>query len=227
MGAWHRMLWTEGQRWLRRGLRLGCLACLPLGLAACSPSPPFSPLPTNARVLVLGDSLVSGYGLSVQRAWPALLSQTTGWQIENAGVSGNTSEQGLARLPDYLDVESPPAAVIVVLGGNDMLRKIPEAQTRANLATAIEKIRRVAAVPVLIAVPRPSLAGAVLQSLDDADLYAELAAESNVPLIESVFSDVLSESALKLDRLHPNDAGQQELARRIADAMRKLGLFAP
>ena len=226
MDVWRRLHRAAGHRWRASGLCLGGMLWLLLSISACSPAPPFSPLPANARVVVLGDSLVSGYGLSIERAWPALLSRATGWQVENAGVSGNTSEQGLARLGDYLEVEPSPAAVIIVLGGNDMLRKVPEAETRANLAAAIERIRGAAAVPVLIAVPRPSLAGAVLQNLDDADFYSELAAVDRVPLIESVFSEVLSEPALKLDRLHPNDAGQQELARRIADALGKLGLLA-
>lgn len=226
MGARSRRLWAEGYRRGHCGWRLGCIVWLFFVLTACSPAPPFSPLPANARVVVLGDSLVSGHGLSIERAWPALLSRETGWQVENAGVSGNTTEQGLERLADYLTVEPPPVAVIVVLGGNDMLRKLPEAVTRANLSAAIEQIRGAAAVPVLIAVPRPSLAGAVLQNLDDADFYSELAALNQVPLIELVFSEVLSEPALKLDRLHPNDAGHQELARRIADGLRDLGLLA-
>lgn len=215
-------IWRTTRQSLRRASRIGWLA---VALAACSPAPPFPPLPADARVVVLGDSLVSGYGLSVERAWPAILSRAVGWRLDNAGVSGNTSEQGLARLADYLDTESPPAAVIVVLGGNDMLRKIPEGETRANLAAAIEQIRGAAAIPILVAVPRPSLAGAVLNELDDADFYAALAAEAKVPLIDSVFSDVLSDPALKLDRLHPNDAGQEELARRIADSLRELGLL--
>lgn len=222
MRAGCRRVWVTTRERLRLALRLGWLLFV---AAACSPSPQFSALPANARVVVLGDSLVSGHGLSVERAWPALLSRTLGWQLDNAGVSGNTSEQGLSRLAEHLTTEPAPAAVILVLGGNDMLRRIPEAETRANLAAAIEQIRAAGAIPVLVAVPRPSLAGAVLQELDDADFYSALATEAKVPLIESVFSEVLSDPALKLDRLHPNDAGQQELARLIADRLRALGLF--
>lgn len=194
-------------------------------MAACGPSITHGALPAGSKVLVLGDSLAAGYGLSPDQAWPTLLAGATGWAVENAGVSGNTTAQGLERLIARLDDGEAPAAVFILLGGNDMLRKVPEVETRANLDEAIRRIRAVGATPILIAVPRPSLAGAVLQSLDDAEFYSELAERNRVVVIESVFSDVLGDPALKLDRFHPNADGQRELVRRLVPVLRDIGLI--
>jgi lysophospholipase L1-like esterase len=194
--------------------------------AACGRSPSHTALPAGTRVLVLGDSLAAGYGLSPEQAWPALLEKETGWSVENAGVSGNTTAQGLERLESRLAAGDLPAAVFVLLGGNDMLRRVPEAETRANLTETIRQIREAGATPILIAVPRPSLAGAMLQGLDDAAFYAELAEANRVALIEAVIADVLSDPALKLDRLHPNADGQQEVVRRFVEVLREIGLLS-
>lgn len=195
-------------------------------VAGCGPSTKQSAFPAGSKVLVLGDSLAAGYGLSPDQAWPALLAGATGWSVENAGVSGNTAAQGLERLIARLEDGEIPVAVFILLGGNDMLRKVPEAETRANLDEAIRRIRLAGATPILIAVPRPSLTGAVLQSLDDAQFYSELAESNRVALIESIFSDVIGDPALKLDRLHPNAAGQREVARRLVADLRAKGFVA-
>ena len=212
------------------GYAVRSMACFAAGIivlclmAACGPSSKYSALPEGSKVLVVGDSLAAGYGLTSEQAWPALLASATGWSVENAGVSGDTTAQGLERLAARLDDGEAPAAVFVLLGGNDMLRKVPEEVTRANLGEIIRRIEAVGAQPILFAVPRPSLAGAVLQSLDDAEFYSDLVKGNRTVLIESIFSDVLSEPALKLDRLHPNAEGQREVARRLTTQLRDIGL---
>jgi acyl-CoA thioesterase-1 len=202
------------------------LLWLSLVAAGCGkPAPRLPPLPPQAVVVVLGDSLAAGYGLPASAAWPALLAAESGWQVINAGVSGDTSAQGLARLGALLDAHSP-AAVLILLGGNDMLRQLPERDTRANLLAAIEQARSAGAQPLLLAVPRPSLAGAALRSLDDAEFYGEIAERAGVPLIAGVFAAVLADPENKLDRLHPNAAGQREIVRRMVPILRDSGLLA-
>ena len=183
------------------------------------------PLPKQSVVLVLGDSISAGHGLSSEQSWVAHLEPLTGWSLVNAGVSGDTTRQGRARLSGLLE-EYRPAAVIIELGGNDMLRRLPVKDTTDTLAAMITEVRAAGARPVLMAIPAPSVAGAAFGSLSDADFYAELAERQKVPLIDDVVSDVLSDASLKLDQLHPNAAGHRQLASRTADKLRRIGLLA-
>lgn len=206
---------------------LACLLCLSglLLLAAACARSAGDPLAPGSVVLVLGDSISAGYRLSPEDAWPARLAERTGWVVVNGGVSGDTTGEARARLPGLLDAHRP-ALVIVELGGNDMLRRAPLSDAQANLEAIIADIRTAGARPVLMAIPQPSIAGAVFQSLSDAPLYADLAAQLKVPLMADVVSEVLSDPALKLDQLHPNAEGSRVLAERAAKALRKLGLLS-
>lgn len=202
-------------------MRAALLAFCIVLLAACS-AKKAEPLPSGSVVLALGDSLTAGYGLNPDQAWPTLLAGKTGWKIINGGVSGDKTEDALARLPSLMD-EHAPRLVLVTLGGNDMLRKRPEEETRANLARILEGVRGRDAQPVLLATPRPSVAGALFQNLSPPAFYAEIAAARKVPLIEDAVPEVLSDPDLKLDPLHPNAEGHEVLAGKMFDALRKLG----
>ena len=103
-------------------------------------------------------------------AWPVLLASRTGWAIVNGGVSGDTSAGALDRLPSLLE-EHRPALVLVTLGGNDMLRKVPEGETVANLGKMLAQVKARGAKAVLVATPKPSVAGAVFRNLSAADFY--------------------------------------------------------
>jgi acyl-CoA hydrolase len=194
-------------------------------LAACS-ARKAEPLPPGTVVLALGDSITAGYGLDPGQAWPALLAEKTGWKIVNVGISGDKTGDALARLPALLD-EHAPKLVLVTLGGNDMLRKLPEEQTRGNLARILELVRGRHAQPVLLATPKPSIAGVVFQNLSPPPFYAEIAKERKVPLIADAIAEVLSDPALKLDQLHPNAEGHKVLAGKAFDALRQLGYVRP
>jgi acyl-CoA thioesterase-1 len=147
------------------------LAALLLALAACGGGGKENPLPSGAKVLALGDSLTAPHGVQPQEAWPVLLGQKTGWTVINGGVSGNTSAQGLERLPGLID-EHQPQLVLLSLGGNDMLRKQPQGQTVANLERMIDLARPGAPRSSCSPRPRPSLAGAVFNNLSAAEFYA-------------------------------------------------------
>ena len=179
-------------------------------------------LPAASRVLALGDSLTAGAGVSAEEAWPALLESRTGWEVINGGVSGDTSSAGLQRLPALLE-QHDPVLVLVTLGGNDMLRRIPQQQTIANLEQILSLIKTHGAKPVLLATPQPSIAGAVFQQLSAADFYGKVAKAQQVRLIEDAMADVLSDPKLKVDQLHPNAAGHARLADEIFDELRSIG----
>lgn len=204
------------------GLGRCLLVLLLLAVAACGGGAKEAALPSGARVLALGDSLTAPHGVQPQEAWPALLGQKTGWTVINGGISGNTSAQALERLPALLE-EHQPQLVLVSLGGNDMLRKQPQGQTVANLERMIDMSRSKGAKVVLLATPRPSLAGAVFNNLSAAEFYAEVAKEKRIPLIKDALPDVLSDTALKGDQLHPNAAGHARLGELIFSDLRKIG----
>lgn len=190
-------------------------------LAACSEVKEDS-IPPGSRVLALGDSLTEGLGVAREEAWPTLLAGKTGWEVSNGGVSGDTSEAALKRLPSLLE-QHAPVLVLVTLGGNDMLRRIPQQETVANLEKILALIRAQGAKPVLLATPQPSLTGAVFQNLSAPDFYRELAAAQQVPLIEDAIPDVLSDPQLKADQIHPNAAGHALLAETIFEELVAIG----
>ena len=174
------------------------------------------PLPEDAVVLAFGDSLTAGYGAEPGSAYPAVLEGEIGRRVINAGVNGETTNRALERLPAVLD-QTRPALTLVCLGGNDMLRRIPDSVISANLKAMIELIREAGSRAVLIAVPRPGL------MVRPATLYEEVAEESGVYLIEKLMSEVLSDPALKYDYIHPNAAGYRRIAAGIAEHLREAG----
>ncbi len=190
-------------------------------LGACS-HPTEQALPRGTRVLALGDSLTAGYGVNPGEAWPVLLASRTGWEIVNAGISGDTTADGLQRLPVLLE-EHSPALVIVSLGGNDMLRRVPQLETIANLNRILDLIHAHGAKTVLLATPKPSITGAVFNSLSAADFYQLIAESHKVPLIEDALPDVLSDPKLKVDALHPNAAGHLLLTEKLFKSLKAIG----
>jgi lysophospholipase L1-like esterase len=202
----------------------GFLAALIVLLVAvaCGGTKKEAALPAGSRVLALGDSLTAPHGIKPGEDWPTLLGQKTGWIVTNAGVSGDTSAGALARLPALLD-EHQPQLVLVSLGGNDMLRKQPQTQTVANLGRMLDMAAARGAKTVLLATPKPSIAGAVFNNLSAADFYADVAKDKKVPLIKDALPEVLSDTALKSDQLHPNAAGHALLSEKILDELKKIG----
>ncbi len=191
-------------------------------VAACGDKAKEDALPQGSRVVALGDSLTAGAGVAPAEAWPDLLASRMGWVVINGGVSGDTSGGALQRLPALLE-EHDPVLVLVALGGNDMLRRLPEEETVANLEKILTAIKASGAKPVLLATPKPSGMGAVFQNLSAADFYRRVAEEQRVPLVEDAIAEVLSDPQLKGDPLHPNAAGHAQLAQKIFDALKAIG----
>jgi acyl-CoA hydrolase len=207
----------------RRLVLLLCVSAFGALLPACSKRGTAA-LPPGTTALALGDSVTAGYGLGPQAAWPALLAAGSGWEIVNAGVNGETTEGGLARLPALLE-QHAPRLVFVELGGNDMLRRVPEAETIANLDAILRAVSAAGARPVLIAAPQPSVLAAVLSNLSPAPFYEQLAHEHGAVLVEDAMAEVLSRPDSRLDPLHPNQAGHARLADGVAAALRRAGLL--
>jgi acyl-CoA thioesterase-1 len=202
------------------------------GSAAAAPAAPAagavpapSPSEPRPRVVFLGDSLTAGLGLEEDQAFPALVGERLAAEgrpvaVVNAGVSGDTTAGGLARL-DWV-LRQRPAVVVVELGPNDGLRGLPLAMTEANLREIVEKCRAAGARVLLVGMripPNygPDYAGAFR------DLYPRLARDLGVPLVPFLLEGVGGEPDLNLpDGIHPNPAGHRRLAENVLPHLRAL-----
>lgn len=177
-------------------------------------------------IVVLGDSLSSGYGLLLEQSWVSKLegrlrAEGYGYTVVNASIAGDTSAGGLARLPSLLETHRP-TIVVIELGGNDGLRGQPVQSLRGNLERMIALAREHGAAPVLagIQIPPnygPAYAGAF------ANLYAELAGELDVPLIAFLLEDVaLNADLMQADGLHPNARGSEVMLENVWNVLVEL-----
>jgi len=179
-------------------------------------------LPASASVLALGDSLTAGYGAPAGADWPAQLARLTGWELHNEGVNGDTAEGALARLEPLLAAQRFDA-VLVGIGGNDMLRGVPAQSTRTAIAELLRQAKAHTPHVALIATPAPDAMRAAVGVLADAPFYAELAREAQVQLLAGVYAGVLSDAALRSDRIHANAQGYARIAEEIAAQLREAG----
>ena len=145
-----------------------------------------------------------------------MLAQLIGRRVVRAGVPGEVTAQGLARIEQVIEAHRP-ALVIVCLGGNDMLRRVDEAQIRSNLRRIISTIRGGGISVVLVGVPRP----AFLTSA--AAFYGELAQEYRIPYEGKILNDVMHQLDLKADLIHPNAKGYRRMAEALAELLKKAG----
>jgi acyl-CoA thioesterase-1 len=173
-------------------------------------------------ILAFGDSLYAGYGLKRGESMPAhvetlLRQQGINATVVNAGVSGDTTAAGRKRLIFTLDnLPRKPDLVLLGLGGNDVLRQIPVAETRANLVAMLDELRR-RHIPVLLTGMRapPNLGPDYARPFDA--LYPELARSYKAALDPFVLTGVLGNRGLMLpDGIHPNAKGVDVMAARIA-----------
>ncbi len=200
---------------------------LPLTLltAACTEPRSFTAVPAGATVLAFGDSITFGTGAGKGEGYPARLADATGWQVINAGIPGETSNEALARVDTLLDTHSP-ALVILELGGNDFLRRRPQSAIKADLDSLIRNISARDIPLVLVAVPELSLLRASIGRLSDAPLYAELADEHMLLLVPELLAEVLSEESLRADPVHPNARGYAVFSEGLVKALQEAGYYA-
>jgi len=215
------MLWRAGtfaQRWRWPGARAVLLVVLAsLVLTSCGEVTPRLPaLAPDAMVLAFGDSLTYGTGAKANQSYPAHLARLIGREVVREAVPGEISESGLQRLENVLE-EHQPDLVVLCHGGNDILRNLDAEDTRENLLEMIEMVRASGASVVLVGVPAKGI------SLSTADFYLEVAEQANVPIEGDIVGDILGDSRLKSDAVHPNAAGYQAFAEAIAKLLERHG----
>jgi acyl-CoA thioesterase-1 len=182
------------------------------------------------NIVVLGDSLSAGYGIQVEQGWVSLLSQRLasegyGYRVVNASVSGETTQGGLARLPRTLALHLP-AIVIVELGGNDGLRGLPLAASRANLEQIITRARAANARVLLVGMVIPPNYGP-RYGQEFRDMFSSLAAKYPIAFVPFLLDQVaLKPEWMQADGIHANALGQPQLLNNVWPKLKPL-LLAP
>jgi acyl-CoA thioesterase-1 len=202
---------------------IGILLCLllPLPSAAASAVSPKEPV-----ILVYGDSLSAGYGIAVDKGWVNLLSdrlqaQGYGYRVVNASVSGETTTGGLARLPRALATHRP-RIVIIELGGNDGLRGLPLATTRANLDAMIALAAAGRRSVLVLGMRMPPNYGE-RYTHGFAAAYGELARRHRAALLPFLLAGIADQPELmQADGLHPNERGQPLLLDNVWPVLQPL-----
>ena len=197
---------------------LVALALVLVGLAVwflASRGPEAARPTAGERIIAFGDSLVEGVGASSGHDLVSLLSDRLGVPIVNAGRRGDTTGAALGRL-DTSVLSRNPRIVLVLLGGNDMLRRIPRATTFDNLETIVTRIRARGAAVVLISVEIGFGTSA------DGRTFEALAARTSSALVRDILGGLLGRQSLMSDAIHPNDDGYGLMADRIEPMLRKL-----
>lgn len=192
-----------------------------INMSGCSDDPQQNSLPAGSTVIALGDSLTYGYGASLDAAYPTVLANLSQWKVINAGVNGDTSADVLARVDDI--TAQNPDLVLLGVGGNDVLRRIPSETTRANINTTIETLQSENIEVVLIAEPYFSTS-ALFGKASDNPIYEEIADAKKIPLYSGGWSQILSDDTLKSDRIHANAAGYRQFAEGLHDYLQEEGV---
>jgi acyl-CoA thioesterase-1 len=191
--------------------------------AVASPKP--SPSASRPRIVVLGDSLTAGLGLATSDAYPALLQQRLDasgldFEVVNAGVSGDTSAGGLARLDWAL--QGDVRILVVALGGNDALRALPAEELRHNLAGIIERAQARGITVLLTGMEAPPNFGRdYIVSFHN--VYPALAKQFHVAFVPFLLQGVAGRDALnQRDGIHPTPEGARILADNVWAALKPL-----
>lgn len=198
-----------------------------LTLAACAPSPAAAPTAvpvepdgelSGLTILAFGDSLTAGFGVGPEENYPAMLQaklKGDGYAVEiiNAGISGETTTSALARVEWMLN--TAPDLVIVETGGNDALRGVDLAVTRANIDQIVQQFTESGAVVIVAGIQ-------IIQNLGEpytsgfAAIYPEVADRYDAILIPFMLEGVAADPDLNQpDFIHPNPAGYKVIVEHI------------
>lgn len=160
------------------------------------------------NIIAFGDSLVAGSGAAYGNDFVSILSGRIGLPIINAGKGGDTTKSALGRL-DRDVLSNDPHIVIVLLGGNDAVRRIPKEEIFQNLAIIIDRIQEKGAAVLLLGIRGGVIGDGFKKS------FGELAKEKEVFYVPRILDNIFGNPNLMADRIHPNDQGYEMMADRI------------
>jgi acyl-CoA thioesterase I len=169
---------------------------------------------SGTDIIAFGDSLVAGVGSSEGGGFVKMLSKDLGVPIVNLGVSGNTTEDALGRIEQLLMYK--PKVVMVLLGGNDYLQKVPKEETFENLDKIILKIQQLGGVVLLVGIE-----GHLVTSRDE-QYFEKLVVGRGTAYVPDILNGILGNPELMSDGLHPNDKGYRIMTDRIEPILSSL-----
>ena len=173
----------------------------------------FPPTATGPWI-AFGDSLTQGFGAEEGSDYPAMLGKKLGIPIINQGVAGDTSVDGLTRLPAV--VAQRPRVVLLCFGGNDTLQSMSMEETFTRLETMIDQFHDDGSFVVLIGIRSASV-------FDKYEArFKRLAKSKKVLYVPNMLDGILNEPKLMSDMVHPNDAGYERVAARLDEILRPL-----
>jgi acyl-CoA thioesterase-1 len=180
----------------------------------------------SSSLLILGDSLSAGYQMAFEKAWPTLLvnemdQRNTPISVINGSVSGDTTMNGLTRLPSLL-AQHQPQFVLIELGANDGLQGFNPSIPKKNLQTIIELTKQSGAIPILMQIRIPTNYG---QRYSDSikDMYPQLAQDNGIDLVPFFLEGVITNPQwMRQDGIHPNELAQPWIAQFMAEQLAPL-----
>ena len=180
----------------------------------------------SSQILVVGDSISAGYGLSTGEGWVDLLTkklrkEKIPAEVINASISGDTTAGGLSRLPALL-AKHKPTHVVIELGGNDGLRGSPVATAKANLLKMAELSKNSGAKVLIVGMQMPPNFGPNYTAQFEA-MFVDVAKSVNAGLVPTLLGKIGTDlSKFQPDRIHPTAAAQPTLLDTVWPALVKL-----
>jgi acyl-CoA thioesterase I len=208
---------TLSRRKLLTLVTLVLLASIAFVWRKCDASYDFVNLPPRAAGpwIAFGDSLTEGFGATAGNDYPSVLSRRIGVPIQNAGVSGETSSDGLKRLEAVEN--SSPRVVLLCFGGNDVLQGLPRDRMIANIREMIDRLQARGTFVVLLGIRGSGALGD-----RNAKAFQQLAREKQVLLVPNILDGLLTSPSMMSDYVHPNDAGYAKIAERVEEVIAPL-----
>lgn len=203
-------------KYLIQYLRLYVLLVVSLVLLSACKEQKLTLVPEDGVILAFGDSLTAGVGGGKGGDYPTFLSELSKRRVVNAGISGETTKRGRTRFLETLQREKPHL-VLLLEGGNDILRSLDLRETKGNLAAMIEMAKGEGVDVVLIGVPEKKLFAGVTP------LYEELADEYNLVFEADLIGNLLRKPQYKSDMIHFNESGYYVMAESLYELLKKNG----
>lgn len=169
--------------------------------------------PKAGPIIAFGDSITYGYGVNAEEAYPALLAKMWDRKVINLGTSGDTSLNALARKEDLKDLE--PSFVLIELGGNDFLKKVPREQTQKALEDLVDYVHSLGAVAVLVDTGGNGPMDTYTK------INKKISKQKNTLYVKGIMNGIFTDRSLKVDQIHPNQKGHQLIAQRIDKALKE------
>lgn len=188
-----------------------------IAIAGCGSKVKMQAIPADGVILAFGDSLTAGNGTTTENSYPAALERLSGHKVINAGISGETSTQGLERFSSVLD-ETNPSLVILMEGGNDILQSQDLNVTKQNLLQMIAIAQQKNIQVLLVGIPAKSIV-----SPSTANFYNEIAKQTKVAYDGETIAKLFKKPELKSDMVHFNTDGYAQIANQFYELLIKNG----